>query len=85
MAIQDDLRLSNGAAISEEELNKYLSKRFVEYKCPSGGQYFIGPVGVPPTCTHTNVCYTYRFNCGALTFERRAWKHSLAPEAHLLR
>ena len=73
---EDDMGLVNGDTISRDSLEKYLGKPLAQYRCPNGGEYIIGQVGVVPVCTYTNVSYTYNFDWAEFKLERRKWTHS---------
>jgi len=74
-----DMHLVDGSPIPPNALNTYLSAPPSQYRCSSGGSYIIGSVGVTPTCTYTNPCYTCKFNVAKCRLERTKCTHSLEP------
>jgi len=74
---QEDLGLAVGDPIPNNALDKHLPKAAAQFRCPIGGTYLVGNVGITPKCSYTNVCHTYRFDWTKLRLERRAWTHSL--------
>jgi len=74
---QEQLGLVDGDAITENQLDKYLSPKFALRQCPKGGDYIIGNVGVAPQCTYTNKCFTYHLANMGFKLNRRAWTHSI--------
>lgn len=75
---EQDLKLKEGDVVPEAELNKNLSKPLNQYRCPKGGSYIVGAIGVTPECTYTNVCHTYSLDGFKLV--RRTWWHSLTAK-----
>jgi hypothetical protein len=74
---QEDLGLAAGDPIPNNALDKYLPRAAGQFRCPSGGTYVVGNIGITPRCSYTIVCHTYRFDWTQLRLERRAWTHSL--------
>jgi|SRR6267378_790260 len=44
--------LTNGAAISSDEVSPYIEGAFANLRCYQHGQYIIGPVGTEPRCSY---------------------------------
>ena len=46
-----DHNLSNGASVTEDDLEPYLKNGMEEVTCPLGGIYTLNPIGENPDCT----------------------------------
>ena len=74
--------LLDGSVISHRALEAAsleVGKSLKNMKCPNGGVYVIGRVGVLPQCSYTNICYTWEWQRVHPWLIRRSWTHSIGP------
>jgi hypothetical protein len=45
------LNLTNGAAVTEDQLAEYIAGGVASLKCKAGGTYTLNPIGTKPACT----------------------------------